>query len=147
MTHIVSIPFEDRTVSLRALYCTATYAGHLEGPHISSSNTRRIAGLRRKAEDLFPNHPVALVDPVRTVGAAIHGYSDSSGGPVFRETLPKVASIAAFDSSGIAGQDGCFSSLTIVWFDDVPLEAPIEAPLVDLLSHVDWDTHARSYWP
>lgn len=147
MTHIVSIAYEDRTVYLRALYCTATYAGHLEGAHTTLTNSRKIEALRRKAEGLFPNQPVFVHEPVRTLGPAIYGYADGAGGPVYRELLPKLTNIAAFDSTEVAGQDGCASSLTIVWFDDAPLCPPLDGGLVDVLSRIDWDAHARSHWP
>ena len=145
VTHIAAIAFADRTIYLRAFCCTATYAGRLEGPHTALSNARRINALRRKAEKLFPAQPVLLIDPVRTSGPAIDGYA-KDGRQVLRETLPTIAHIAAFDSDPVAGQDGCASGLTLVWFNDTMLAAPLEAPLADLLLGISWDQHAHTYW-
>ena len=145
MSNIASIALADRTITLRALHCTATYSGNLEGPHTAPRNAARIAALCRRAGEVFSGAPVLLIEPVRTSGPVIDGYV-ADGKPVLREMLPRLCFMGAFASTEVAGADGCESALTIVWFDDATLGDPVEAPLANLLLGIDWDRHAHSYW-
>ena len=148
VTSICALAFPDGwVVRLRAMYTQATYAGHLEGAITARRNDEIVRKLMRKADELFgfgyiPTH---LIEPARTTGTVIEGFSES-GRQVRRESLPPVACIGVLDADAVPGADGCASSLIIVWFQQAPAPVPIEADLVDLLVRIPWDELAASYW-
>lgn len=145
--YICSIRFPDAWVlHVRALYSQATYMGHLEGPHTALTNDRRIRAMMHKANQLFGDTPVHLVEPSRTAGRAIDGSATPEGEPARRETLPAVCCIGAFEADPVPGADGCASGLLVVWFQEAPPPVPIEPEIVDLFSRIDWDAPAASYW-
>jgi len=89
-SHISKVQFsDDWSVRLRALFCQATYAYHLEGPITQRKNDGFIRKMCAKANDLFGPKPVHLMEPERTIGRVIEGY-EAEGQPVRRETLPAI---------------------------------------------------------
>ena len=146
VTGICAVEFADGwTVHFRALYCQATYAGHLEGPHTRLSNDRLISSMTRRANTLFGDTPVDVIPPMRTTGRIIEGYADE-GQPVRQESLPPICCIEDFEADVVPGAEGCASGLIVVWFQSAPPPVPIEAELVDMLGDIRWDEHAASYW-
>jgi hypothetical protein len=146
-TDISKVQFSDGwSVRLRATFCQATYAGHLEGPITSRRNDAFIRKMCAKANDLFGPKPVHLIEPERVIGRVIEGYEFVEGEPVRRETLPAVCCIGDFEGDAVPGQDGCASGLIVVWFQPAPPPVPIEPQIVDMFFRIPWDDLAVSYW-
>jgi hypothetical protein len=146
MSYICNVEFANGwSVRLRALFCQATYVGHLEGPITARKNDGVLRRMSAKANDLFGSKPVQIVEPERITGRAIDGY-EFEGQPVRRETLPPVCCIGDFEGDVVPGEDGCASGLIVVWFQSEPPPVSIEPQIVDLLFHVPWDERAASYW-
>jgi hypothetical protein len=146
MTFLASIDFLDGwSVRVRGLLAQATYVNHLEGAFTPLINDRRIKAFRRKATEVFGDRPVYVVEPSRVTGRVIEGMS-YEGSPVRRETLPAVCCIADLEGEPVPGEDGCASGLILMWFQDAPPPVPLESLIVDLLSRLDWNEHAATYW-
>jgi hypothetical protein len=145
MSYICTVEFADGwSIRLRALFCQATYAGHLEGPITARQNDGVLRRMKGKANELFGPKPVHLVEPERITGRLIDGDEFESR-PVRRESLPPLCCIGDFEGDVIPGQDGCASGLIVMWFQSEPPPVPIEPQIVNLLFHIPWVDLAISY--
>lgn len=146
VSYIHSVTFPDGSVlSLRALFCQATYTDHQEGASTRQTNDARIEALAGQATALFGPTPIHLVQPTRTLGRAIDGRG-IEGEPVRRETLPPLCCIGDFEADLAAGPGRRGSGLVVVWFQSEPPPVPIEPDLVNLFHDIPWDDLAASYW-
>lgn len=145
MSYVHSVTFPDGWVlSLRALFCQATYPDRRYVSFTRQANDRHIEALVGKASALFGPTPVHVVPPIRTVGPVIDGY-EIDGEPVRRETLPPVCCIGDFNADLVAGANRRASGLVVVWFQSEPTPVPIEPDLVNLFYDIPWDDLAASY--
>jgi hypothetical protein len=145
VSHICTVEFPDGwKLSLRALYTQATYADYDGAPH-SAVNNSRIQQILKKAAGLFPGSPIHVVEPERVLGRRIDSLPRDHPA-LYREYLPSIACIGAFEANVVPGADGCASGLVVVWFQGTPPPVPIEPNLVDMFGDIQWDDLAANYW-
>lgn len=137
-TELVRLP-SGRLVDIEALDAGLTYGGILEGGRFSYVHDRIVTGLARRAATRFPEIPVAVVSPVRTVQE-----DGPSRGPAREQWLPK-ARIMALCRSDAVDQEHYDSHLVAVWLqeDFTITRHSVEAAL----QTVDWDATARDSTP
>lgn len=123
----ISIIYDDhRTVRLDSFHVSRTYGGALEGlpkpEQVYESARKRLGRLWGDAR------PVLLREsPV-----------DENG------FLPSHICMAWLNSDAL--EDGVGSHLFLIWFTEIGAE-PIPILCMDALDGVEWDQHAKDWWP
>ena len=104
---------DGREISLDSLEQHRTYAGVLCGRFSARDHDERIARFVEEARKRLPGlATVHVIPPVRTPLP----YKANSSAPV-AERLPPVVSVAVFESSTVANDEGeMFSSAAFLWF-------------------------------
>src|SRR5262249_20215418 len=115
-----------------------TYEGLLEGVPTTTINKRHMDGLVAEQRKKRRDNAVYLVTPVETpidLGVS----APRSFGPPAR--LPGVTCVGSFRSAPIVESPGCFSELTIIWFQS-DFAMPIDPTVLEEITRLDWDTLA-----
>jgi hypothetical protein len=138
-----AIVFRDRTVHLRALQQTLTYAGLLEGLPTKEMNARIIEQVLKEAANQIYGVPPYLVPPTEK---PIDYKSDGSRYPFGTPAqLPSVLCVARLESFKPTGDSSCYASgLIVIWFQS-DFALPIEDEILHHLSLTDWNSHAGSF--
>ena len=139
-----------RYVWLDELTQRPTYLTLLAGLPNDYLNVRIIERIRREAETRGDEKiPVFLIEPepLEYGHRCPEEYrQEQTSRGLATERLPTVTCIAKLLSGSIIGDDGCCSSLTVVWFQD-KLAMPIDPIVEAKLKAIDWDAHARGWDP
>jgi hypothetical protein len=128
-----------RELALSGLAQELTYEGLLEGVPTTKINRLHVDNLVEKHRARSWNGAVHLVTPVETPLPA--GGLQSMGSPA---VLPRVTCIGRFRSGPIAESPGCYSELTIIWFQS-EFALPIEATVLDAITRLDWNATAVDF--
>ena len=127
-----------RKIWASTIHMESTYAGLLEGYPNAAMNDRLIAGLARRAVELFGDWPVQVIEPSRTTRERTH---PTPFGPA--EYLPSYWVAAEFNSVPLSDTMHA-SQLIVVWFQEHPFPVPSEA-LLGRLKAMAWDNVARDF--
>lgn len=127
-----------------------TYLEFLQVLPTPEINTRVISRVRQFADEFGYGHtPVFLVEPEpiewgHELPEGRREFLLSEGMEL--ERLPVVTCMAELASGKIAGNAACWSSLTVVWFQEY-LALPIDPIVLKNLRAIDWDKYACGYEP
>lgn len=130
-----------RTVILRSLHQSMTYAGWMEGVPSADWNDRIVAGSLKDAERQgVEGAKPWLIPPARRDYLRQRG--DMAGCQSVRglapEWLPMVTCVGVLqDSKPVRDPSKALSVLTVVWYQD-EFALPINAAVFELLRSVDW---------
>ena len=132
-----------RYIKLGLLRQTRTYGGLLAGYPYKRMNDRMIERTLSEASRIALRGGKALL-----LAPAIRSNlanQDGVLGP--EESLPKITTIARFDSDGLTGTDSeQYSSLTVVWFQD-EFGVPTDPRILEQLRAIDWNRAAQDWTP
>lgn len=129
-----------RKLTLSALTQEMTYAGLLEGVPTTKINRRHMDALVAEQRAKSSNGAVYLVTPVeRPIPRR-----DEPGPWGSPAALPAVRCIGRFRSEPIVDSPGCYSELTIIWFQN-EFALPIEPSVLEEITRLDWNTIAADF--
>jgi hypothetical protein len=94
---------------------------------------------KKEAERTTGDGPIAFLEPtLRKIPVRNDEWADM---------LPPICTIARLDSGAARGSDeGCFSSLVVVWFQE-RFGLPYDEDVLDQLRALDWENRAMAWEP
>lgn len=139
MTRASSITLSTgRKLDLSALAQELTYEGLLEGAPTTKINRRHVDALVAHERAKRSGTAVYLVPPMEI---PLPGRDEPGPmGPL--AALPRVTCIGRFRSEPIVDSPGCYSELTIIWFQD-DFALPVEPSVLEAITRLDWNATAQ----
>jgi hypothetical protein len=123
-----------RKLTLHGLSQELTNEGILEGVPTTQMNKRHVDGLIAEQIAKRPNGSVYLVNPTETPLEMTPGQRYPFGSPAL---LPNVTCRGRFRSESIGDEIGCYSELTVIWFQ-ADFALPIEPTVLEEIVCLDW---------
>jgi hypothetical protein len=129
-----------RSVSMKGLHQTATYAGLLEGLPTRKMNARILADSLDAARRIFHIHEVYLIEPTQRSLEYKEWYR--FGKPAALPSIQCIAELWHHEPAKNTWMD--FSALTVVWYQD-DFAFPISADVIEQMKNLPWNDVAGSF--